>query len=60
MKKKGINTTKTGFSIDTDVYREFERVCDEHSINRSKLITNLIKDYVNSQKRAVGDRDLLK
>lgn len=46
MKKR---TTRT-YTIDDELYKEFEKVIKEKSINRSRLIENFIEDFVKNYK----------
>lgn len=46
MKKK----TRQNFSIKIEISNEFKKICDERSINMSKLIENFMKDYINKPK----------
>lgn len=48
-RKLGVNKLKVGFSIDIDTYKEFERYCDEKSINKSKLMDRILKNFLESE-----------
>lgn len=45
----GKKITKT-FTVDIDIYSDFEQICKNNKINRSKLIEDFIKDFVNVSK----------
>lgn len=46
MKKR---TTRT-FSIDDSLYKEFYRIVQEKNINKSRLIEDMIKKFVDENK----------
>jgi hypothetical protein len=48
-RKIGINKLKVGFSIDIDIYSEFERYCEDKSINKSKLISKIIAKFLEKE-----------
>jgi metal-responsive CopG/Arc/MetJ family transcriptional regulator len=48
-RKKGINKVKVGFSIDKDVIEEFNTYCEVNSINKSKLISKILSDFINEK-----------
>lgn len=33
-------------TVDPEVWRQFQAVCDKHYSNRSKIITDMIKDWL--------------
>ena len=39
-RKKGINRSKTGFSIEIDIEKKLNEYCDVNLINKSKLVNN--------------------
>ena len=45
-----VKKVKASYSIDEDVLNEFNRVCKDKRINKSLLITGLLKSFVNSMK----------
>ena len=49
VRKSGINKLKVGFSIDIETYKEFEKYCEENSINRSKLIDKILKTFLEKE-----------
>ena len=51
---------RVGYSIDKDVYDQFQIMCKQYSINRSLLVNNLLRDYLNKRKKMAGDENLLK
>ena len=48
-RKSGVNKLKVGFSIDIETYKEFEKYCEENSINRSKLIDKILKTFLEKE-----------
>jgi metal-responsive CopG/Arc/MetJ family transcriptional regulator len=48
-RKLGVNKLKVGFSIDIETYKEFERYCDEKSINKSKLMDRILKNFLENE-----------
>jgi len=42
---------KVGFSIDSSTNDEFNKYCECYSINKSKLVNRLIKEYLEKQKK---------
>jgi hypothetical protein len=48
-RKSGINKVKAGFSIDIETYQQFERYCEENSINKSKLIDKILKGFLKKE-----------
>jgi metal-responsive CopG/Arc/MetJ family transcriptional regulator len=46
MKKR---TTRT-YTIDDELYKEFEKIVKEKSINKSRLIESLIENFVKENK----------
>jgi hypothetical protein len=50
MAKKGVNSKKTGFSIDIEVDNQLKEYCESNLINKSKLVTKLIRDYLEKMK----------
>ena len=45
-RKRGINKSKTGFSIDKEISDLFETYCDDRSINKSKLVNKILKEFL--------------
>ena len=45
--KKGINKIKAGFSVDSNVWIRFESFCKDRDINKSKLLSRIIRDFVD-------------
>lgn len=43
--------SKVGFSIDTSIREEFYEYCESETINKSKLINKLIKDFLKNTKK---------
>ena len=41
---------KVFFTIDQELYKEFEKIIDEKLLDKSKLIEHLIKEFVNKSK----------
>lgn len=48
MKKKKI---KVYFTMDEEIYNEFEKYIDENILDKSKLIEILIKKYMEENKK---------
>lgn len=44
---------KVGFSIDSSINEEFTKWCDSGSINKSKLVNKLIKDFLEKEKNKI-------
>lgn len=40
------NKIRQNFSIDKEVSNKFKKVCEIKSINMSKLIENMMKDFI--------------
>jgi metal-responsive CopG/Arc/MetJ family transcriptional regulator len=54
---KGQTKQKVGFSIDIKTVKELDEFCDSKSINRSKLVNKIVKDYLeNTQATEWQDR----
>ena len=41
---------RQNFSIDSEILKDFKKLCDEKSINMSKLIQNMIKEFLDNNK----------
>lgn len=48
-RKKGINKVKVGFSVDMEIIDEFNKYCELNSINKSKLISKILSDFMNEK-----------
>jgi metal-responsive CopG/Arc/MetJ family transcriptional regulator len=48
-RKLGINRSKVGFSLNKETYLEFEKYCEENSINRSKLVDKILKSFLEKE-----------
>jgi hypothetical protein len=48
-RKSGVNKLKVGFSIDIETYKEFEQYCEENSINKSKLMDKILKNFLEKE-----------
>lgn len=48
-RKSGVNKLKVGFSIDIETYKEFEKYCEENSINKSKLMDKILKSFLEKE-----------
>jgi hypothetical protein len=42
---------KEYFTIDGDLRIEFLKYCEEHNLNKSKIIESLIKEYMGKVKK---------
>ena len=47
---KNKRKVKVFFTIDPDIYIEFEKHIDDKLLDKSKLIEFLIREYMNNQK----------
>jgi metal-responsive CopG/Arc/MetJ family transcriptional regulator len=45
---KGQTKQKVGFSIDIKTAKQLDDFCDLKSINRSKLVNKIVKDYLEN------------
>lgn len=48
-KIKGVNKTKTSFSIDISVVDIYEKYCDDNDINKSKLMNKIIIEFLKTK-----------
>jgi hypothetical protein len=48
-RKSGINKIKVGFSVDIETYKDFEQYCEENSINKSKLMDKILKNFLEKE-----------
>lgn len=44
-----MKTTKT-FTIDVEIYKEFDKIARENAINKSMFIQNFMKKYTEEKK----------
>lgn len=44
---------KVGFSIDSLTNEEFNQYCEAGSINKSKLVNKLLKEFLKKEKKGV-------
>lgn len=49
-RKKGLNRSKVGFSIDKRTKEEFEEYCSLNMKNKSAVIDSLIKRFLKSNR----------
>ncbi len=49
-RKKGLNKTKVGFSIDNNIQKEFEIYCNENMKNKSAIVNDLLKKFLKKSK----------
>ena len=49
-RKKGLNKTKVGFSIDKTIQKEFEDYCVCNMKNKSAVINDLLKKFLKNNK----------
>jgi metal-responsive CopG/Arc/MetJ family transcriptional regulator len=47
---KKVRKVKVFFTIDPDLYSEFEKHIDDKLLDKSKLIEFLIREYMDSEK----------
>lgn len=45
------------YSIDDDTYKEFEKLCEKNNLNKSKVISKQIKNFINEKKKESGNKD---
>jgi metal-responsive CopG/Arc/MetJ family transcriptional regulator len=50
-RKRGINKSKVGFSLDSDLLEDFNEYCEKHTVNKSKLVNKLISDFLKNEVR---------
>jgi len=43
------NKIRQNFSIDKEISKEFKKICDEKSINMSKLIEKFMKEFIKKE-----------
>jgi len=48
-----ITKTKLTITIDDKLLEKFNEICDENSINKSKLVANMIKKWVDEKNNEV-------
>ena len=48
---KKMGKVRKNFSIDRKVSEDFKKICDEKSINMSKLIESLLKKFIEESKK---------
>jgi hypothetical protein len=44
------NKVKVGFSIDSSTDEEFNKYCEVYSVNKSKLVNKLLKEFLKNKK----------
>jgi metal-responsive CopG/Arc/MetJ family transcriptional regulator len=44
---------KVGFSIDHSTNEEFNNYCEAGSINKSKLVNKILKDFLKNRKKEI-------
>jgi len=49
-RKKGLNKSKVGFSVDIKVVEELGEYCKDNYTNKSNLVNDLIKRFLESKK----------
>jgi metal-responsive CopG/Arc/MetJ family transcriptional regulator len=48
------------YSIDDETYKEFEKICENKNLNKSKFISKHIEKFVNENKNNDEKDQLLK
>ncbi len=48
-RKKGLNKSKVGFSIDKDIQTIFDKYCNENMKNKSAIVNNLIRTFLEKE-----------
>jgi len=43
------NKIRQNFSIDKEISKEFKKICEDNSINMSKLIEKFMKEYIKNK-----------
>jgi len=51
---KKVRKVKVFFTIDPDLYTEFEKHIDDKLLDKSKLIEFLIREYMNNENKKVS------
>ena len=51
---KNKRKVKVFFTIDPDLYEQFEKHIDENLLDKSKLIEFLIREYMNNESKKVS------
>jgi hypothetical protein len=51
---KKVRKVKVFFTIDPDLYSEFEKHIDDKLLDKSKLIEFLIREYMNNEKSKIN------
>ncbi len=49
-RRKGLNKSKVGFSIDRDIQKEFEEFCISNMKNKSAVVNDLLKKFLENNK----------
>jgi metal-responsive CopG/Arc/MetJ family transcriptional regulator len=49
-RKRGLNKTKVGFSIDNNIQKEFEKYCSINMKNKSAVVNDLLKKFLKNNK----------
>lgn len=47
-RKKGLNKSKVGFSIDKEIQKQFENYCILNMKNKSAVINDLLKKFLKN------------
>ena len=48
-RKKGLNKSKVGFSVDIQIVEELDEYCKDNYTNKSRLVNDLIKKFLESK-----------
>ena len=57
-RKRGLKKTKVGFSIDIDIQKDFEYFCESNMKNKSAIVNDLIKKFLEKNKIKVEANNL--
>jgi len=49
-RKRGLNKSKVGFSVDIELVKELDEYCEENYMNKSKIVNDLLKRFLESKK----------
>jgi metal-responsive CopG/Arc/MetJ family transcriptional regulator len=49
-RKRGLNKSKVGFSIDKNIQKEFEEYCISNMKNKSAIVNDLLRRFLKNSK----------
>ena len=59
-RKKGNIKTKVGVSVDIETWEKLESYCESNSVNKSKLIDKLIKEFLFKKDESLLEKEKIK